>query len=127
MKPAGMRGVFLIVNNKRFGSTLAWVAALLILPACVGADGSPAREAKIDNARIFPFWASGGGWESSITLINVFESCIGYRLSFRGGNGQPVQVAYRTADGRVTASDTIQGTLGDDSSATFVLPDAGAL
>ncbi len=60
-------------------------------------------------------------------MINVFESGIGYRLSFRGVNGQPVQVSYRTADGRVTSADTIQGQLGDDSSATFVLQDVGTL
>jgi hypothetical protein len=115
------------VKNKQFLSKLAWSAALLMLPVCQAADTSPVRNAKIDNGRIFPFWASGGGWESSITLINVFESNIGYRLSFFGVNGQPALVSYRTSDGRVTASNTIQAQLGDDSSATYVLIDAGTL
>jgi hypothetical protein len=102
--------------------------ALLSVPSIsLAADAAPVRNARIDNARIFPFFASGGGWESTITLINVFESSIGYRLSFRGINGQPVQVTYRTADGRVTSADAIQGQLGDDSSATFVLIDVGNL
>ncbi len=107
------------------------VALLTILGALssvsLAADAGPTKEARIDNARIFPFFASGGGWESTITLLNVFESGIGYRLSFRGVNGQPAQVTYRTPDGRVTAADNIQGQLGDDSSVTFVLIDVGSL
>jgi len=113
---------------KQVGSIFLFIAALSwVSPVCLAADASPVRDARIDNARIFPFFASGGGWESTVTLINVFETSIGYRLSFRGVNGQPVQVSYRTPDGRVTSADTIQGTLGDDSSATFVLVDAGTL
>ena len=104
-----------------------WAGALLLTPFCFGADAVSAREAKISNARIFPFWAGGGGWESTITLINLFESTIGYRLSFYAANGQPALVSYRTADGRVTAANTIQGDLGDDSSSIFVLIDAGSL
>ncbi len=114
-------------NTKRLGSNLVWAGALLLTPFCFGADALSARDAKINNARIFPFWAGGAGWESTITLINVFESNIGYRLSFYAANGQPALVSYRTADGRVTAANTIQGELGDDSSAIFVLIDAGSL
>jgi hypothetical protein len=116
-----------VTNTKRLGSTLVWAGALLLTPLCFGADALPGRDAKINNARIFPFWAAGGGWESTITLINVFESNIGYRLSFYAANGQPAVVSYRTSDGRVTADNTIQGDLGDDSSAVFVLLDAGSL
>jgi hypothetical protein len=106
----------------------ACVNVLLIFPSLIGAaEEPPARTARIDNARIFPFFASGGGWESTIMLINVFEASIGYRLSFRGINGQPLQVTFRTPEGNITSSDRIQGQLGDDSSATFVLIDVGAL
>jgi hypothetical protein len=120
--------IFTNVNmTNRLGSTLGWAGTLLVTLSCFVADAPCARAAKIDNARIFPFWAGGGGWESTITLVNVFESGIGYRLSFHGANGQPALVSYRTADGRVTAANTIQGELGDDSSAVFVLIDAGAL
>jgi hypothetical protein len=114
-------------NTKRLGWSLASPGILLLTLICAVADSPSARAAKIDNARIFPFWASGGGWESTITLINVFESNIGYRLSFYAANGQPALVSYQTADGRVTAANTIQGDLGDDSSAVFVLIDAGGL
>ena len=124
-KQAGSHSVFFSMEKKRFGSILA--ALLIVLPVCLGADAYPVRNARIDNARILPFFASGGGWDSTISLINVFETSIDYRLSFRGVNGQPVQVSYRTADGRVTSADTIQGQLGDDSSATFVLLDVGTL
>jgi hypothetical protein len=116
------------VNNaKRLESNLVWAGTLLLTLFCFVADAPSVRGAKIDNARIFPFWAGGGGWESTITLINVFESNIGYRLSFYAANGQPALVSYRTADGRVTAANTIQGDLGDDSSAVFVIIDAGSL
>ena len=114
-------------DAKRLESNLAWAGTLLLTLFCFVADAPSVRGAKIDNARIFPFWAGGGGWESTITLINVFESNIGYRLSFYAANGQPALVSYRTADGRVTAANTIQGDLGDDSSAVFVIIDAGSL
>jgi len=113
--------------TKRLKSNLVFAGTLLLTLFCFVAEAPSARAAKIDNARIFPFWAGGGGWESTITLINVFESDIGYRLSFYGSNGQPALVSYRTADGRVIAANTIQGNLGDDSSAVFVLIDSGAL
>lgn len=110
--------------SKRVSLLLACVAALLAAPhPGLGADDT--KSARIDNARIFPFFASGGGWESTIQLINVFESSINYRLLFRGINGQPALVSYRTQDGRIAAADTIQGSLGDDASATIVLIDAG--
>jgi hypothetical protein len=116
------------MKNKMIRLLFACSALLPVNPAIsLAADTTSPRDARIDNARIFPFFASGGGWESTVTLINVFEAGIGYRLSFRGVNGQPVQVTYRAPDGRTTVADTIQGQLGDDSSATFVLPDVGAL
>ena len=114
-------------NTKRLESNLVWAGTLLLTLFCCVGDAPSAYGAKIDNAGIFPFWAGGGGWESTITLVNVFESSIGYRLSFYAANGQPALVSYRTADGRVTAANTIQGDLGDDSSAVFVLIDAGSL
>ena len=114
-------------NTKRLQSNLGWSGTLLLTLFCFVAGAPSVRGAKIDNARIFPFWAGGGGWESTITLINVFESNIGYRLSFYAANGQPALVSYRTPDGRVTAATTIQGDLGDDSSVVFVIIDAGAL
>ncbi|MBC8167745.1 MAG: hypothetical protein H7Y20_17980 [Bryobacteraceae bacterium] len=107
--------------------TLACLAVLALPQATFAAENSPAKNARIDNARVFPFFASGGGWESTITLNNVFESNIGYRLSFRATNGQPAQVTFRTADNRVTSADNIQGQLGDDASTTIVLTDSGAL
>lgn len=103
--------------------------AVLLASAHSGyaAESDTARKARIDNARIFPFFAAGGGWESTITLNNVFESGIGYTIRFRGVNGQPAQVTFRTPDGRITLADTIQGQLADDSTATYVLVDAGPL
>jgi len=128
VKLVGPGSVLVSMKIMRHGSILACVVALFVAsPVCRGADTSPPRDTRIDNARIFPFFASGGGWQSTISLINVFESNIGYKLSFRGVNGQPLQVSYRTPDGRITSADTIQGQLGDDSSTTFVLIDAGVL
>ncbi|MEO8126809.1 MAG: hypothetical protein ABJF23_05930 [Bryobacteraceae bacterium] len=116
------------MKTLRSGSIPFSLCALFtVLPLCQAADANAPKETKIDNARIFPFFASGGGWQSTISLINVFESGISYRLSFRGVNGQPLVVSYRTPDGRVIAADTIQGQLNDDSSATFVLIDTGGL
>jgi hypothetical protein len=99
-----------------------------ISPGCFAAEVDGAvKQARIDNARIFPFFASGGGWQSTSTLNNLFESRIGYTLRFRGINGQPVQVTFRAPDGRTILADTIQGQLGDDSSVSYVLVDTGAL
>jgi hypothetical protein len=97
--------------------------ALLALSSLALAADSPST--RIDNARIFPFFAAGGGWESTIMLINVFESSISYRVSFRAINGQPAMVSFRGPDGRITTADSIQGRLEDDASNTLVLLDAG--
>src|SRR6476469_4193897 len=91
-KQAGPLQRPLAMTTKKFRCLSACVALLLILPSLIlAAEPSPTKDARIDNARIFPFFASGGGWESTIMLINVFEASIGYRLSFRGINGQPLQ------------------------------------
>ncbi len=108
-------------------SLLACGAFLLAPAHSTAAEAVSGNHARIDNARIFPWFASGGGWESTITLNNVFESDIRFTLRFRGINGQPAAVSYRAPDGRTGISDTIQGQLTDDSSATYVLLDAGAL
>lgn len=116
------------MTNNELRCLSACLNVLLVLPCVIlAAEPSPTQDARIDNARIFPFFASGGGWESTIMIINVFEANIGYRLSFRGINGQALQVTFRTLDGRVTSSDRIERQLGDDSSATFVLLDVGAI
>lgn len=110
-----------------YNKLVHFLAGAILLASAHAAEPDMTKKARIDNARIFPFFASGGGWESTITLSNVFESNIGYTLRFRGINGQPAQVTFRAPDGRVTLADTIQGQLGDDSSATYVLVDSGAL
>jgi hypothetical protein len=97
-----------------------------LLLSCVAPAADP-QSTRIDNARIFPFFAAGGGWESTIMLINVFESGLNYRVSFRGINGQPALVSFRGPDGRITTADTTQGRLEDDASNTLVLLDAGPL
>jgi hypothetical protein len=107
---------------------LGFLAALPgVTWAADAAAAQRAPAARLDNARIFPFFASGGGWESTIMLLNLFEQNISYRLSFRGVNGQPVQVTYRGTDGRITSADAIQSELDDDASHTIVLLDSGAL
>jgi hypothetical protein len=114
----------------RHNAVLLFACAALAAAAPAGslaAEPDAGNKARIDNARVFPFFASGGGWESTITLNNVFESNIGYTLRFRGINGQPAQVTLRAPDGRITVADTIQGQLGDDSSTTYVLADMGPL
>ena len=105
---------------------IACIAVLTFGPAAaLPADAERGPSARIDNARIFPFFAAGGGWESTIILINVFESEIGYRISFRGGNGQPAQISFRAPDNRIMLTDTVQGELGDDASATIAPPGYG--
>jgi hypothetical protein len=97
-------------------------------PAPSSAEEAASRnDARIDNARILPFFASGGGWESTITLNNIFEARIAYTLRFRGINGQPAPVTFRAPDGRTVVADTVQGQLGDDSSTSYILVDAGPL
>jgi hypothetical protein len=117
------------MSSSRFLPLLGCTAALTLAPyLCFGADAPVvANRARIDNARIFPFFASGGGWQSTVELINVFDASIRYTLRFRGINGQPAQVTFRAPDGRVTVADSIEGQLADDASAKYVLLDAGAL
>ena len=83
------------MDKKRFGSILA--ALLIVLPVFLGADAYPVRDARIDNARILPFFASGGGWESTISLINVFETTIVFLFAARMASQCRSRIAQRTA------------------------------
>ncbi|HYP14664.1 MAG TPA: hypothetical protein VEQ63_12125 [Bryobacteraceae bacterium] len=106
----------------------AWLLACTLATACLplaAFEGPP--QVRLENARVFPFFATGGGWQSTVTLLNLFEENIDYRLSFRGTNGQPVPVTFRGRDGRITSADNIQGRLEDDASHTYVLMDVGTL
>jgi hypothetical protein len=91
------------------------------------ADAAEPPRARLDNARVFPHFAAGGGWESTITLLNLFEQSIDFRLMFRGPNGQPAAVTFRDRENRIVTANNIQGRLEDDASQTIVLLDAGAL
>src|SRR3954447_11085261 len=88
-------GVSFQMHFKRVLPLLACGVLLVLLPeGGFAAEHGSDNKARIDNARIFPFFASGGGWESTITLNNVFEASIQYTLRFRGINGQPAQVTF---------------------------------
>jgi hypothetical protein len=116
--------------RKRQSVRVLFVCGILLVAAtarCFAAEAAASNAARIDNARIFPFFASGGGWESTITLNNIFEARIAYTLRFRGINGQPAPVTFRAPDGRTMVADAIQGQLGDDSSTSYVLMDTGPL
>jgi hypothetical protein len=98
-----------------------------VVVAALPAAAAEPRSARLDNARLFPYYAAGGGWESTITLLNLFEEGIDFRLSFRGTNGQPSPVTFRDRENRIVTADRIEGRLEDDASQTIVLLDAGAL
>jgi hypothetical protein len=105
-----------------------FATACLLPVAASAADGSiqPAHQ-RLDNARIFPYFAAGGGWESTVTLMNLFEEDIGYRVRFYTATGQPAQVTFRTNDGTMTTASEVQGELQDDNSDRIVIVDAGPL
>jgi hypothetical protein len=105
--------------------------ALLTLMTCTAADSpaaaAPAPGARVDGARIFPFFAGGGGWESTILLSNIADATSNYRLLFFSPTGQPAQVTYRGRDARITSAQVIEGSLNDDGSDRIDLIDTGLL
>jgi hypothetical protein len=109
-------------------SLLCLATACLVPFAASAADETlQPQHQRLDNARIFPYFAAGGGWESTITLLNVFEENISYRIRFRTASGQPAMVTFRANDGSLTTGSEVQGELQDDNSDRIVLMDAGAL
>ena len=88
--------------------------ALLTLMTCAAADSpaaaTPAPGARVDGARIFPFFAGGGGWESTILLSNIADATSNYRslvLQLRRAAGAGYFV--RGKDARITSAQVIEG------------------
>jgi len=118
------------VNNaKRLESSLVWGGHPAIDAFFALSPMPPsARGAKLDKRSDFSVFgpvAADGNRRSPSLMSSSQTSVIGYH--FMRPMVSPPLVSYRTVDGRVTAANTIQGDLKDDSSAVFVIIDAGSL
>ena len=121
---------YIVRDTKRkffFWMPVALAAAITCVAAEPQRAAAQAPSARVDNARIFPFFASGGGWESTISLVNIADQEVNYMLTFYGMNGQRTRVTVRDRNNQVLAAETIQGRLNDDGGDTFVLLDTGVL
>jgi hypothetical protein len=101
------------------------VLAAAVLAACVGvAVAAEPPAARVDNAKIFPHFAVGGGWETMIILINLADdSSTDYSIGFVESNGQPTQLDYVAPDGSIGRGSLIEGRLADDASDRYILTD----
>ena len=97
--------------------------ALLLLSAAVLPGQSRAATQSQALARIM----AGGGWETSIVLLNMSSNPLAFSQAFLAQDGTPRQFGVRSqADGTVLTTSGVQATLNPNSSLTFVLFDNGS-
>lgn len=81
-----------------------------------------------DSTNIFPHIVSGGGWETTIVIINMSPQPIPFVQRFFDESGVPVNLTYRSsaADGKVIQNSVAAGLLQPNQILTLTLFDSGA-
>lgn len=75
---------------------------------------------------IFPHLATGGGWSTSLVLLNLSNTAVDFGQTFTDTNGQPLTVTIKSVpDGQTETTDSIQGTLQPGATFSFELQDQG--
>jgi hypothetical protein len=75
---------------------------------------------------IFPHMTIGGGWDTTMVIVNLTAQTIHYRQYFFDQSGQPLQVTFRSIpQGVLTTTSALMGTLPPDQSFNFQLLDLG--
>lgn len=74
--------------------------------------------------QIFPHFATGGGWETVLVIVNMSTRTIDFDQEFRGTDGRPAQVTFRSIpDGALTTTAFVSGTLQPGASFNILLTD----
>lgn len=75
---------------------------------------------------VFPHLAVGGGWSTSLVLLNMTNTAVPFSQGFFDTNGQPLTVTIESVpDGQQLTANSIQGTLQPGASFNFKLLDGG--
>jgi hypothetical protein len=81
-----------------------------------------------DSDQMFPHFATGGGWETVLVIVNMTNRRMDFTQEFHGPDGQLIPVTFRSIpDGVVTTTSTTQGTLQPGGSFNILLTDNGGL
>jgi hypothetical protein len=70
--------------------------------------------------------ASGGGWETTIVLMDLGPTSVSFRQSFFGNDGHPTSFGVQS-DGNsgLVLANVVEGTVGPNGTVCFTLPDQG--
>ncbi len=76
---------------------------------------------------VFPHLATGGGWETTLVLVNLSNTAVTFSQAFYDTSGQPLTVTFESIpDGQQMTTSSAQGTLNPGASFHIKLLDQGA-
>src|SRR5690242_11010420 len=68
----------------------------------------------------------GGGWETTIVLMDLGVTPVSFRQSFFGNNGQPASFFVQNQEAAVAVPTmVVEGTIAPNGTVSFTLPDEG--
>lgn len=75
---------------------------------------------------VFPHLATGGGWETTLVLVNLTNTAVTFGQAFFDTSGQPLTVTFQSIpDGQQLTTSSAQGTLNPGASFNIKLVDQG--
>jgi len=106
---------------------LLLLSASLLPGQTIRPVGPASSVATVTQSQVFTRIISGGGWETSIVLLNTSSAPVAFSQLFVAQDSTPRQFSVRSqADGSVLTTAGLQATLNPSSSLTFVLFDNGS-
>jgi hypothetical protein len=91
------------------------------------AAASQPKQALVEStAKIFPHLAMGGGWETTIVIVNITNATTPFTQNFYDEAGNPMTVTVQAPDGSITTVNSMQNTLAPGGSVRFTLISSSA-
>lgn len=75
---------------------------------------------------VFARVMAGGGWQTTLVLMNTGSTAVPFRQFFWGGDGNPRDFSVAGPDDAPLVTSALQSTLYPNSSMNLVLPDSGS-
>jgi hypothetical protein len=80
----------------------------------------------LQNDKVFPHLATGGGWETLIVVVNLSNTAIDYRQYFYDTSGKPMDVTFRTIpEGKLVTGSVTDTHIAPGGTISFLLYDQG--
>ncbi|MEP7362868.1 MAG: hypothetical protein ABI972_06400 [Acidobacteriota bacterium] len=109
------------------------VVSLLLFASCLMQAQTPfigrATTAAVQPSdQVFPHIAVGGGWRTTIVIVNIGTPATNFELRFYGQDGKPLPVTFSNPPlGEIITTTSVQGRLTPGASFHYEIVDSGPL